>query len=78
VRTADGKHAGEIRAVYASGQARGAEFLLVYWSARGEEALIAADEVLSIADDGGVELRCVSYDELPAFEPSANPVLHKL
>jgi len=78
VRTADGAPAGEIRAVYASGEAIGAEFLLVYWTARGEEALIGADEVLNIAADGGVELRCLSYAELPAFDPSANPLLHKL
>ncbi len=78
VRTSDGANAGEVRAVYGSGQARGAEFLLVYWTGREEETLIGADEVLSIAADGGVELRCTSYPELPAFDPSANPQLHRL
>lgn len=78
VRTADGTAAGEVRAVYGSGQARGAEFLLVYWTDRGEEALIGADEVLNIGPDGGVELRCLSYVELPAYDPAANPLLHKL
>lgn len=78
VRTANGEPAGEVRAVYASGQARSAEFLLVYWHDRAETALIAADEVLNIGSDGGVELRCLSYAELPAFDPSANPQLHRL
>ena len=78
VRTADGAHAGEIRAVYGSGQGRGAEFLAVFWTGRGEETLIPADEVISIAADGGVELRSTSYADLPAFDPSANPLLHRL
>lgn len=78
MRTADGTLAGEVRGVFGSGQGRVAEFLLVYWSDRGEETLIGADEVLNIAGDGGVELRCLSYAELPAFNPSANPLLHKL
>jgi hypothetical protein len=78
VRTGDGALAGEVRAVYASGQARGAEYLLIFWNARNEEALIDADEVLNIAADGAVELRCTSYPELPAFDPAANPLLHRL
>lgn len=78
VRTAGGVLAGEVRAVYGSGEARSAEFLLVFWTGRNEEALIGAEEVLNIASDGGVELRCTSYDELPAFDPSANPQLHRL
>ena len=78
VRTADGANAGEVRAVYGSGKAQVAEFILVYWHAREEEALVAADEVLNIGSDGAVELRCISYAELPAYDPSANPLLHRL
>lgn len=79
VHGSDGSLAGEIRGVYASGQAQGAEFLLVFWSDRGEEALIGADEVMTIGEDG-VSLRSStgSYRNLPAFDPRHNPLLHRL
>ena len=80
VRANDGTQVGEIRAVYGSGNGRVAEFLLVYWNKRGEEALIAADEVTQVSDDDGVVLARSegSYDQLPAFDPSVNPMLHRL
>lgn len=78
VRTADGAQAGEVRAVYGVGKAQVAEFILVFWQGRQEEALIPADEVLNIGTDGGVDLRCKSYEDLAAFDPSANPLLHRL
>lgn len=79
VRDTNGSQVGEIRAVYASGNAQGAEFLLVYWTARGEEALVPADEAVSVGDDG-VTLRqsADSYADRPAFDPAANPLLHRL
>lgn len=79
VRDTNGSQIGEIRAVYASGNALGAEFLLVYWTARGEEALVPADEAVSVGDDG-VTLRqsADSYADRPAFDPAANPLLHRL
>ncbi len=75
----DGMRAGEIRAVYASGDARGAEFLLVFWTDRGEEALVPADEAMEV-DDEGVTLRqsVLAYADRPAFDPAANPMLHRL
>jgi uncharacterized protein YrrD len=79
VYAADGTPVGEVRAVYGSGTARVAEFLLVYWNKRDEEALVAADEVTSV-NDGGVMLSRseASYTQLAAFNPSANPLLHRL
>lgn len=79
VLDSNGSVVGEVRAVYASGEARGAEFLLVYWTARGEEALVPADEAMNV-DDNGVSLRqsAPAYADRPAFNPSANPLLHRL
>lgn len=79
VLDSNGTDVGEVRAVYGSGDARTVEFVLVYWTSRGEEALVPADEAMNV-DDHGVTLRqsAASYDERPAFNPSANPLLHRL
>jgi hypothetical protein len=79
VRDSNGTQIGEIRAVYGSGDALTAEFLLVYWTARGEEALVPADEAMHVGEDG-VSLRqsADSYADRPAFNPAANPLLHRL
>jgi hypothetical protein len=79
VRDSGGSTIGEVRAVYASGESRGAEFLLVYWTARDEEALLPADEAMQV-DDRGVTLRqsADAYNDRPAFDPAANPMLHRL
>ena len=79
VRATDGALVGEIRAVYGSGNGRVAEFLLVFWNKRGEDALVAADEVTNVSDDGVTLARSGSaYEQLPAFDPSVNPMLHRL
>jgi hypothetical protein len=79
VRDSNGSAIGEVRAVYGSGNARTAEFLLVYWTSRGEEALVPADEAMNV-DDGGVTLRQPAdfYNDRPAFNPARNPLLHRL
>lgn len=79
VRTSDGETVGEIRGVYASGDTRDAAFLLVYWSSRDQEALVGADEVMHITDDA-VELHSTMlvYDELAAFDPARNALLHRI
>lgn len=79
VRDNNGSAIGEVRAVYGSGDARTAEFLLVYWTARGEEALVPADEAMDVGDEG-VSLRqsADSYADRPAFDPASNPLLHRL
>jgi hypothetical protein len=79
VRAADGSLLGEVRAVYGSGNGLVAEFLLVYWHKRGEEALVAADEVTRVTEDGVDLARNDStYEQLAAFDPSVNPMLHRL
>jgi hypothetical protein len=79
VCAADGTPIGEIRAVYGYGSARVAEFLLVHWNKRGEDALVAADEVTNVTDDEVLLGRSeASYEQLAAFDPSANPLLHRL
>lgn len=79
VLASNGETLGEVRAVYGSGESRGAQYLLVFWSGRDEEALLNVDEVERIGD-GGVVLRStrLTYADLPAFQPSANPMLHRL
>lgn len=75
----DGLHVGEVRAIYGSGDARVVEFLLVHWTHRGEDALVGADEVTSVGDDGVMlGKNAASYADLPAFDPASNPVLHRL
>ncbi|HZZ64054.1 MAG TPA: hypothetical protein VFE17_01020 [Candidatus Baltobacteraceae bacterium] len=70
---------GEVRAVYGSGEGRLAEFVLVHWSKRGEAALVPADDVTAIEDDGVILVHKEgAYDGLAAFDPSANPSLHRL
>lgn len=79
VRDSNGSAIGEVRAVYGYGNARTAEFLLVFWTARGEEALLPAEEAMHVGDDG-VTLRqsAGSYADRPAFKPASNPLLHRL
>lgn len=74
-----GESLGEVRAVYGSGEGLIAEFVLVFWTARGEEALVPADDVESVSG-GQVTLMGsgASYESLAAFNPSANPQLHRL
>jgi len=79
VLASNGEPMGEVRAVYGSGESRGAQYLLVFWTGRDEEALLNVDEVDRIGDDGVVLRSSAStYADLPAFRPSANPVLHRL
>lgn len=79
VRGANGEIAGEVRAAYGSGKAQMAVYLLVFWTARGEETLIPTDEVMSITEEGVIlRSNASTYADLPAFQPSANPLLHKL
>lgn len=79
VRGNDGSELGQVRAVYGSGEGRVAEFLLIHWAGRGETALVGADEVERIDEDGIVlSGGAGSYERLPAFDPSKNPQLHRL
>src|SRR5579859_4453405 len=47
---------GEVRGVFASGETRVPQYLLVYWNDTREETLLDTNEVLTISDEG-VKLR---------------------
>ena len=71
---------GEVRAVYAEGDARMAELLVVQWEARGEEVVIPTIEVLSVDDTGGQLMRQESdqYKDLAPFDAARFPTMKKL
>jgi hypothetical protein len=70
---------GEVRGVFAIGETRVPQCLLVYWNDTHEETLLDANEVLTISDDG-VVLRSIRkmYEILPAYDPQTSPLLHRL
>ncbi len=70
---------GEVRGVFAIGETRVPECLLVYWDDTAEETLLDADEVMTISEDG-VMLRSARkmYEVLPAYDPQSNPLLKRL
>lgn len=71
---------GDVRAVYAEGDARIAELLIVHWDARQEEVAIPTTEVLSV-DEGAVQLirrESDQYSDLAPFDAAAFPTMKKL
>jgi hypothetical protein len=70
---------GEVRGVFAIGETRVPESLLIFWNDTKEETLLDAYEVLSISDDG-VMLRSAReiYKVLPGYDPQSNPPLKRL
>lgn len=70
---------GEVRGVFAIGETRVPESLLVFWNDSKEETLLDANEVLSISDEG-VMLRSAreTYRVLPGYDPQTNPLLKRL
>jgi hypothetical protein len=71
---------GEVRAVYAEGDARSADLVVVQWDARGEEVAIPATEVLSV-DGVGVQLirqESDQYGDLAPFDATRFPTMKKL
>jgi hypothetical protein len=71
---------GDVRAVYAEGNARIAELLVVYWDARGEDVAIPTTEVESVDDDSVVLMRRESdqYTDLAPFDAERFPTMKKL
>jgi len=59
---------GDVRAVYAEGNARIAELLIVHWDARGEEVAVPTTEVASV-NDGAVQLSRQEADQYEDFAP---------
>jgi len=71
---------GEVRAVYAEGDARIAEVLSVYWDARGEEVSVPTTEVESV-NDGAVQLirrEADQYNDLAPFDATRFATMKKL
>ena len=71
---------GEVRAVYAEGDARLAELLIVHWNARNEEVIIPTTEVESV-DGQGVQLirrEADQYRDLAPFDATRFPTMKKL
>jgi hypothetical protein len=71
---------GEVRAVYAEGNARIAELLIVHWDARGEEVAIPTTEVASV-DEGAVRLirqESDQNDDFTSWDASRFPTMKRL
>jgi hypothetical protein len=71
---------GEVRAVYAEGDARAAEVLSVWWDARGEEVSVPTTEVLSVDDDAVQLIRreADQYNDLAPFDVTRFQAMKKL
>jgi hypothetical protein len=71
---------GDVRAVYAEGNARIAELLVVHWDARDEDVAIPTTEVESVDDDGVQLMRRESdqYTDLAPFDAERFPTMKKL
>ena len=71
---------GDVRAVFAEGNARIAELLVVHWDARDEDVAIPTTEVLSV-DNGAVQLirqESDQYGDLAPFDAARFPTMKKL
>jgi hypothetical protein len=72
---------GEVAAVYAEGDARIAELVVVRWDARGgEDVAVPTTEILSV-NDGGVQLirqESDQYADLAPFDASRFPTMRKM
>ncbi len=75
----DGPKAGEVRGIYTKGASRVPEFLGVRWHGGRDEFLVSTDQVLRIEGNMAVLSGSqASYDDLVAFDPAADPLLHRL
>jgi hypothetical protein len=71
---------GAVSAVYAEGDGRSAEILVVHWDARHEDVAVPTTEVQAVDDDGVYLMRQESdqYDDLAPFEAASFATLRKL
>jgi len=70
---------GDVRALYAEGDARAVEWVVVNWVDRGDVAVPAID--IGSVDDHGVTLIQANprdYEGLPAFSEERFPTVRKL
>ena len=72
---------GDVRAVYAEGDSRSADLVIVSWDARGgDNVAIPGTEILSVTDDGVQLIRQESdqYADLAPFDPASFPTMKQL
>ena len=71
---------GDVRGVYAEGNARLAEYLAVHWNERAVDILIPTKDVASLEAKGvvlmGEDPRV--YSIMPAFDPAVHPTIRRL
>ena len=74
-------HVGDVRAVYAEGDSRSADLVIVSWDARdGENVAVPSTEILSVTDAGVELIRQESdqYADLAPFDASNFPTMKQL
>jgi len=72
---------GDVRSVYAEGDSRSADLVIVSWDARdGENVAVPSTEILSVTDAGVQLIRQESdqYADLAPFDPSNFPTMKRL
>ncbi len=71
---------GDVRAIYAEGNSRQVELVVVHWNDRNEDVALPATEVASV-DETGVRLiapEVSTYALLSTFDPARFPTVHPL
>jgi hypothetical protein len=71
---------GDVRGVFAEGDARSAELLVVHWDATGDEVAIPTTEVADVSERG-VELmrrEADQYADLAPFDADRFPTMKRL
>ena len=71
---------GDVRAVYAEGDARSAELLVVHWDATGDDVAVPATEVQDLSERG-VELMRRESDQdagWPSFDAERFPTMKRI
>ena len=71
---------GDVRAVYAEGEARRAEYLCIRWEERQLDVLIPTSDVATLEVHGVILIGAepATYANLVAFDPARVPLLRKL
>jgi len=72
---------GTVRAVYAEGDARSAELVVVSWDARGGDNVAIPSSEIEAVDDDGVQLmrrEADQYADLAPFDASSFPTMKQL
>ena len=71
---------GDVRAVFAEGDARSAELLVVHWDATGDEVVVPATEVQDVSERGVELMRRESdqYADLAPFDAARFPTMKRI